>query len=115
MRKSSLTEAQIVEILKEGEAGVPVAERLRKQGISRATYINWRTKYGGASVADLVQLKELEAENAKLKHPDPERDTPVITALQAVVSGSSCWGCLKCYDRLRPEPAVDAAGGRQRA
>ncbi len=67
MRKSRFTESQIVEILKEGGAGVPVAELLRKHGISRATYFNWKTKYGGAAVADLVRLKELEAENAKLK------------------------------------------------
>jgi putative transposase len=67
MRKSRFTESQIVAILKEGEAGVPVAELLRTHGISRATYFNWKTKYGGVSVADLVRLKELEAENAKLK------------------------------------------------
>src|SRR5262245_57199973 len=67
MRKSRFTESQIVEILKQGEAGVPIAEILRQHNISKATYFQWRAKYAGASVAELKRLKELEAENAKLK------------------------------------------------
>ena len=67
MRKSRFTESQIAAILKEGSAGVPVAEILRKHGISLPTYFNWKSKHGGASVQELVRLKELEAENAKLK------------------------------------------------
>ncbi len=67
MKKSRFTESQIVAILKEGEAGVPVAELARKHGISRATYFNWRSKYSGVSVSELKRMKELEAENAKLK------------------------------------------------
>lgn len=67
MKKSKFSESQVVEILKEGEAGVPVAEILRKHGISRNTYFTWKRRYAGASVSDLKRLRELEAENAKLK------------------------------------------------
>ena len=67
MKKSKFSEPQIVAILKEGEAGVPVAQILRKHGISHATFYKWKSKYGGASVAELRRLKELEGENAKLK------------------------------------------------
>ena len=67
MRKSRFTEAQIVAVLQDGENGLPVAELLRKHGISRQTYYHWKAKYGGSSVSELRRLKELEAENAKLK------------------------------------------------
>lgn len=67
MKKSRFSESQIVAVFKEGEAGVPVADILRKHGISRQTYFTWKSKYGGASVKDLTRLKELEQEHAKLK------------------------------------------------
>ncbi len=54
-------------IVKEGEAGLPVAEVCRKHGISAATWYGWKSKYAGASVSDLTRMRELEVENARLK------------------------------------------------
>ena len=67
MKKSKFTESQIVAILAEGEAGMPVAEVCRKYGISTATYYQWKSKYAGVSANELKRIKDLEAENAKLK------------------------------------------------
>ncbi|PIT55269.1 transposase [Snodgrassella alvi] len=62
-----MTEHQIVAILKEAEAGIPVKELYRKYGIGNSTFYKWRDKYGGMETSDIKRLKELEAENRKLK------------------------------------------------
>ena len=67
MKKSKFSESQIVAILKEGDAGIAVAELIRKHGISAATYYSWKSKYAGVTVPDLKRMKELETENSKLK------------------------------------------------
>lgn len=67
MKKSRFTETQIVEILKEGDSGLPLQDIWRKHGISSATYYKWKAKYGGLDVNELRRTKEVEAENSKLK------------------------------------------------
>jgi putative transposase len=67
MRKSRFTETQILAILGEGEAGLPVAEVCRKHGISTASYYQWKSKYAGMSANELKKVKELESENSRLK------------------------------------------------
>ena len=67
MKGSRFTETKIVSILKEGEAGIPVVELCRTHGISQSTYYNWKAKYGGMEASDLRRLKELEAQNRRLK------------------------------------------------
>ena len=67
MKRSRFTESQIVAVLKEGESGCPVSELCRKHGVSNATYYQWKSKYAGVQVSELTRLRELEAENAKLK------------------------------------------------
>lgn len=67
MNKSRFSEAQIVSILKEADAGMKVADICRKHGVSEPTYYKWKSKYGGLEASELKRIKELEAENAKLK------------------------------------------------
>jgi len=67
MRKSRFTEAQIIGMIKEQEAGLPTAELCRKHGLSPATFYKLKAKYGGMDLSDAKRLKQLEEENSKLK------------------------------------------------
>lgn len=67
MRKSRFTEAQIIGMLKEQEAGMATAEVCRKHGLSPASFYKLKAKYGGMELSDAKRLKQLEDENAKLK------------------------------------------------
>mgnify|MGYP006199346823 FL=1 len=67
MKRSRFTEEQIIGIVKEHEAGVPVAELCRKHGVSNASLYKWKAKYGGMDVSEARKLKALEDENARLK------------------------------------------------
>ena len=67
MRKSRFTEAQIIEMIKEQEAGLATAEVCRRHGLSPATFYKLKARYGGMDVSDAKRLKQLEDENDKLK------------------------------------------------
>ena len=67
MRKSRFTEAQIIGMLKEQEAGIATAEVCRRHGLSPATFYKLKARYGGLELSDAKRLKQLEDENAKLK------------------------------------------------
>ena len=65
--KKRFSEEQIIGFLREAEAGLPVKELCRRHGFSEASYYLWRSKFGGMNVSEAKRLKELEAENARLK------------------------------------------------
>lgn len=67
MKKSRFSDHQILQILKQGEAGMKVADICREHGISQATYFKWKSKYGGMEASDVKRLQELETENRRLK------------------------------------------------
>lgn len=67
MKKSKFTEAQILKVLKTQEEGKKVSEICREYGISEPTFYKWKSKYGGMTLSELQRVKELEAENARLK------------------------------------------------
>ena len=92
MRKSRFTEAQIIGMIKEQEAGLPTSELCRKHGLSPATFYKLKAKYGGMDLSDAKRLKQLEDENAKLKRllADAMLDNVVLQSLP--------WGCIYCND-----------------
>ena len=67
MKTSRFTDEQIIGFLKQAEAGMPIKELCRKGGFSDAAFYKWRAKFGGMDSSDAKRLRELEAENSKLK------------------------------------------------
>ncbi len=67
MKRSRFSEEKIIGVLKEHEAGAKVDELCRRHGISSATFYTWRKRYAGMEASEAKRLRELEAENAKLK------------------------------------------------
>jgi len=67
MKRKRFTEEQIINVLKEYEAGAKMADLARRHGVTENTLYRWKAKYGGMEVSEAKRLKELETENAKLK------------------------------------------------
>jgi putative transposase len=67
MKKKRFSVEQVIGVLKQAQIGVPVAEVIRKAGISEQTFYRWKKKYAGLGIAELRRLKQLEEENRKLK------------------------------------------------
>jgi len=67
MTRSKYSDSEIMSILKQASSGVPVASILREHNISSATFYKWRSRYGGMDLPMITKLKELEAENTRLK------------------------------------------------
>ena len=87
MKKSRYSDSQIISILKQAEAGTPVPELCREHGMSSASFYKWRAKYGGMDASLMSRMKELEAENNRLKkmYADVQLDTR-INLPQLIVS-----------------------------
>jgi putative transposase len=67
MKKTRYTEEQIAFALRQAESGTPVAEVIRKMGITEPTFYRWKKQFAGMGVAEIRRLKQLEDENARLK------------------------------------------------
>ena len=85
MKKSRYTDSQIIGILKQAEAGTPVPELCREHGMSSASFYKWRAKYGGMDASLMARMKELEAENNRLKkmYADVQLQNDVIKEAMA--------------------------------
>jgi len=83
MKGKRFTEDQIIAVLKESEAGAKTKDLCRRHGISEATLYNWKAKYAGMTVSEARRLRELEAENSKLKRllADAELDKAALKDL----------------------------------
>jgi len=93
--KKKFSVEQIVGVLKQAEVGVPVAELIRKTGITEQTYYRWRAKYAGLEVDQVQQIKQLRDENTKLKQLVAEL-TPRIQSGLRDFDVRACNDCRRC-------------------
>jgi putative transposase len=67
MKRKRFSVEQIVAIVKQAEMGMPVAELIRRVGISEQTFYRWKKQYSSLEVDQVRQLKQLQDENGRLK------------------------------------------------
>ena len=84
MKTSRKSDSQIMQILNQAQAGTPVSELCREHGMSSATFYKWRAKYGGMDASMISRLKELEAENTRLKKMYAEERLKAMIAQEAL-------------------------------
>jgi len=98
MKKRRFSVEQIVGVLKQAQVGVPVAEVIRKAGISEQTFYRWKAKYAGLEVDEVRKMAQLQEENMRLKQLVAELTEPVTERLFQ--------GCARNGDRCQRE-AID--------
>ena len=86
MKKSRYSDSQIINILKQAEAGAPVTELRREHGMSDATFYKWRSKFGGMDVSMMARMKDLEEENRRLKKMSAEESLKAEVLKEAIPS-----------------------------
>lgn len=111
MRKSRFTEAQIIGMIKEQEAGLPTVEICRKHGLSTAAFYKPKGKCGGMEVSDARRLRQLEDENGKLKRllADSMLDNVILKKPRAPswrLAPSSPCGGVRHYPRIEIVRAI---------
>jgi putative transposase len=90
MKQKRFSVEQIVAVLKQAEAGVPLAELLRRVGISQQTFYRWKKQYVGPEVDQVRQLKQLQEENTRLKQV--VADLTLDKAMLQDVLSKKYWG-----------------------
>ena len=109
MKSKRFSEEQIIAVLKQAEAGAKTKELCRRHGISEATFYNWKAKYAGMTVSEVRRLKELEAENSKLKRLLAEAELE-----KAAFNGVSIGKGHLAEAKAAINPAAGARGAFQR-
>ncbi len=83
--KKRFSEVQIINILKEADSGIKIADLCRKHNISNATYYTWKAKFGGMTVSEAKRLRAVEEENRQLKRIVADQALD-LTILKDIVS-----------------------------
>jgi putative transposase len=84
MKTTRKSDSQIMQILSQANSGIPVSELCREHGMSSATFYKWRAKYGGMDTSMITRLKELEAENSRLKKMYADERLKAMIAQEAL-------------------------------
>jgi putative transposase len=110
MKKSRYTEEQIAFALKQAETGTPVAEVIRRMGVSEQTFYRWKKVYGGLGVGELRRVKQLEDENRKLKQLVAD-----LSLDKHILRGTFCQKSSDAWAAARDRRARPGVPRRQRA